>query len=83
MVDTVFYMSFCDPDLPEGTQFLGGLIVAAETLDTALTVSWLTGCNPGGEVEIAGPLPVEAFRPEYIGRLLNRAEIEAAARKPH
>lgn len=44
------WMSFCDPDKPEGTQFLGVAIVEAFDLGEAMTIAWRRGCNPGGEV---------------------------------
>lgn len=43
-------MSFCDPNKPEGSQFLGACVVEASNLRDAIQVSWEYGCNPGGEV---------------------------------
>lgn len=40
-----FYLSFTDRG-----SFLGALIITAATLEDAITVSWMTGLNPGGAV---------------------------------
>lgn len=45
-----WWMSFCDPDKPEGTQFLGAAIIKADNHFDMMTRSWLLGLNPGGEV---------------------------------
>lgn len=50
MPTTTFWMSFSDPTRPEGQQFLGVVLVDAESLSEAITWAWLTGCNPGGEI---------------------------------
>jgi hypothetical protein len=51
---THFWMSFCDPDLPEGSQFLGVAIVEAKDERTAIVTAWDQNCNPGGEVALFG-----------------------------
>ncbi len=45
-----YWLSFCDPDRPTGSQFLGAAIVAASGEIEAVKVSHVLGCNPGGEV---------------------------------
>ena len=70
-----FWLSFCDPQLPEGLRFLGACIVRAEGPANALAEAWRAGCNPGGEaqtIELPGTLP--SCWPRY--RLLSKAEIE-------
>lgn len=47
---TLWWLSFCDGRLPKGSQFLGACVVCAPDFLTAVTVSHLYGCNPGGEV---------------------------------
>lgn len=75
-----WYLSFCDPDLPKGTQFLGGCYVQAASLADAITASWEAGCNPGGEVK-AVDIPIEVWAefspvtPEDCYRLLTREEL--------
>jgi hypothetical protein len=72
-----WWLSFADPDLPEGEQFLGAAIVKAADEAAAMTISHFLGINPGGEVAIMGPLPVdERWRHYPIGELMSRAEIE-------
>lgn len=69
-----FWLSFCDPDRPEGSRFLGVSIVKANSFDEALGWASFLKCNPGGEV--AGttldgpPVPVT-----YLGRLLSKADL--------
>jgi hypothetical protein len=81
----LWWMSFVDPDLsapPEDQRpgtggFLGVAIVQADTIEDAMTVSHVTGVNPGGQISIAGPIPAECIAPEWRGRLLTAAEAEA------
>jgi hypothetical protein len=69
------YLSFADGTRPEGTQFLGAVIVRAHGTGDAISQAWKRGINPGGEVKsaIAPPEfePPEAFR----DRLLSRDDI--------
>ena len=71
----MFWLSFCDPDAPEGEQFLGGALVDAADEFSAVVLAHRLGVNPGGEVmmvNITGaPVPEE-----YVGRLLSRREID-------
>jgi hypothetical protein len=72
-------MSFADPELPTGTQFLGGCYVQADSLHDVVTCSHKLGINPGGEIvidEVPQDL-IEEHVAEYDRhRLLSRAEIE-------
>lgn len=78
---TWFYLSFADPHRPEGTQFLGGLYIEAKTLPEALTASHVRGLNPGGGVQVVGPIPDEMMDKNVPvadrHRLLSRKELEA------
>ena len=71
-----YWLSFCDPDLPNGQQFLGVALVPAEDFIDAIQRSRRLGCNPGGEVRVM-ELP-RGFNPplEFVGRLLDRAGVE-------
>ena len=75
--DPLWWLSFCDPDAPEGSQFLGVVITQAPDLECAVTRSHVLGVNPGGEIQIAGPLPEGSIGPEWRDRLLTRAEAES------
>lgn len=83
--DPLWWLSFCDPDKappleeqrPGGPSFLGAVIIQAPTLAAAITRSHVLRVNPGGEVKIAGPLPVWAVAAENRDRLLSAAEIDA------
>lgn len=78
------WMSFVDPSRsapPEEQQpgtggFLGVAIVQADSLEDAMTLSHVTGINPGGEVGIAGPIPAHMIAAEWRGWLLTAAEAE-------
>jgi len=60
-----FWLSFCDPDRPKGTQFLGALVAEGDDFIEAVRESHLRGVNPGGEVlsvELPETVEVEAHR---------------------
>lgn len=73
-----FYLSFADPDLPKGSQFLGACYVEADSEVQAVRTAHARGCNPGGEVLI-GEVPTvyleEHVLPEDRYRLLTRDEL--------
>jgi hypothetical protein len=70
-----WWLSFADPDKPEGEQFLGGLFLRGHTLPAVITESHLRGLNPGGEVQVV-ELPPELEVPEkWAERLLSREEV--------
>lgn len=77
-------LSFCDPDVPPadppvpgGPSWLGTCVVEATGPALAVARAWAVGANPGGEVQIAGPLPLGSIGPEWMDRLLTRDEVEA------
>lgn len=75
----LWWLSFADPHRPKGEQFLGVSIIEAPGFGAATLTAHILGCNPGGEVQ--GLEIHERFHhvltPDYIGRLLTRAEIDA------
>jgi hypothetical protein len=78
--DEWFYVSFADPDLPIGQQFLGAIYVRGYTLEGAITRAHLLGINPGGEAQAYGPFDVLTLA-EHVPegdreRLLTREETE-------
>lgn len=72
----LWWLSFADPDLPTGSQFLGALVIPAAGYMLALSLASLLGLNPGGEVQGVGPLPLWAIDSKWHGRLLSRAEVD-------
>ena len=69
----------CDPDgqgKPGGPGFLGVSIVAANSYLEAVRTAHHRGCNPGGQVQGFGPIPVTAVPERYLHRLLTFAEGE-------
>lgn len=80
MIDKLpyFWLSFADPDLPKGKQFLGVIVIKAIDFLDAIKEASGKGINPGGEVvgnEVVGDLA--KIPEEYIGRLLTRDEAQA------
>lgn len=76
---TWWYMSFADPDLPKGSQFLGGAIVKAQGVATAHIEVNRLGINPGGEVMFMQVPPDVQVNEDYVNRLLTREEVESDA----
>ena len=80
MSDTPWWwMSFADPDLPEGSRFLGVAIVQVPHVAAALTRSHRLGINPGGEVQLA-MVPEDllwAIKPREFDRRLDASEAKA------
>lgn len=86
--DDLWYLSFCDPEVaatipkseqrPGGPSWLGACIVPGFGEIDAIRNAHALGCNPGGQVATLGPFPPAAIKPDYIGRLLNAEEAEAA-----
>lgn len=67
-----WWLSFCDPSRPAGTQFRGVAIVDAPNLAFAIHEAWALGVNPGGEVLA---WEVEGIPDEFVGRLLSKEEL--------
>lgn len=77
-----WWLSFIDPERPEGTRFLGVCIVQGATGMAAVSRSHDLGVNPGGQVmmvpvddEFVDPL----FREQWCDRLLGKSEAELLA----
>lgn len=74
MEDALWWISFIDPERPEGTRFVGVCIVKAPGPTTALQEAWFQKCNPGGEASINGPLPLGGIDDEFLNRVLTKDE---------
>jgi hypothetical protein len=72
----LWWLSFVDTSRPEGDRFLGVCIVEAVGPVSAVGVAHARGCNPGGEVGITGPAPLELWPSDLRNRLLTREEAE-------
>ena len=72
---TWWYLSFADPDLPRGSQWLGGIYVEASGFLHAIAKAHELKANPGGCVK-GWELPPERLRvlPEFTNRLLTSKE---------
>lgn len=62
-----FWLSYADPERPQGEQFLGIAIVEGVNMRHATIVASLQGLNPGGECRL-WQLPGELVG--FTGRLL-------------
>ena len=79
--DSLYWLSFADGKLPNGSQFLGGAFVRAKTMAEALRDAHRDGINPGGEVQSIhcpdGNDPTgKRIEDSDIGRLMQRDECE-------
>src|SRR3990167_2543853 len=54
----LWYLSFADPMLPRGTQFLGATVIEGWDIVSAASNAYLLGINPGGEV-MGIPIPLD------------------------
>lgn len=76
------WLSFADGALPEGTQFLGVVIVRAPNFIMAVQLAHLMKINPGGEVK-GLPIPNDMkIHPTWVNVLLTRAECERFDQDP-
>lgn len=69
-----WWLSFADPERPEGERFLGAAIVFGPSFEGAVLLSRILRINPGGEVQgmgiVEGRVPAGPWRE----RLLSKAE---------
>lgn len=75
---TWYWLSFVDPDGPEGDRFLGVSIVQAADERQSLRVARELGCNPGGEVMVFEYASEDLFElpdASLLGRLLSAEEL--------
>jgi hypothetical protein len=66
-----------DEQVPGSGGFLGVAIVRANGPIDAVKRAWTLGINPGGEVQIIGPGPADAYPDEVLHRLLTAEEAKA------
>lgn len=83
MKTKAYWLSFADPDLPKGSQFLGVCIVEVDSAHNsvkatadAVAKAREVGANPGGEVQ--GFILEQYPHSSWMNRLLSRAEIAKA-----
>lgn len=67
----IYWLSFVDPDLPEGSRFLGVSLVPARNMLQAIRRAHRHGCNPGDEVASQWiPEGAVEIPDAYLNRLL-------------
>lgn len=69
-----WWMSFVDPDRPEGERFLGACIVQAHGPVTAGIESHAQKCNPGGQSRSL-PFPPRVDASEWANTLLSCEDV--------
>jgi hypothetical protein len=77
--EVFWWLSFCDPDKPTGSQFIGVIVVKAHGLTDALTKCNAMMINPGGEVKGFEIPDTEETRkrlvPEVLNKLITREDM--------
>lgn len=61
---------------PGGDAFLGVAIVEATGFYHAVMRTHELGINPGGEIQVIGPIPPGTYPPEFFDRLLSFDEVK-------
>lgn len=69
-----WWLSFCDPNLPEGTQFLGAVCIDARGVADATHRVNMMGLNLGGEIMFVKIPDGKRVREDYCNRVLNKEE---------
>jgi len=73
----MYWLSFADPELPKGSQFLGVVIVRSNDFITAVAYTHAKGINPGGEVRgVEFPDDARPIPEDMIDCLLSYEDIE-------
>jgi hypothetical protein len=68
------WMSFCDPDMPRGKNFLGVIIADTDDIDVAIQVTHHLGINPGGEV-LTVPISSSSIMKEHLYVLMSHDDL--------
>lgn len=71
------WMSFCDPERPKGSQFIGVIIMREKGIAHAINRTWAMGINPGGEV-MSYETDDSDILPEHFNKLLTKDELVKA-----
>lgn len=76
-----FWLSFCDPNRPRGSQFLGACLVRGWDFLDAVQSAWAHKCNPGGECQ---GYELAQAPPDWFPtcQLLSKAQIDALENTP-
>lgn len=74
-----WWLSFVDPDRPEGQRSLGVAIVQGADIGEVASNAWALDCNPGGEVAGAELPDALLPAPEHLNRLHGPADARELA----
>lgn len=75
-VEDIWWLSFCDPGKPKGSQFLGIVVTRALGFVSALEKARELGVNPGGECR-GYVTDMKGLTEAHFDRLLSKAELDA------
>ena len=70
-----WWLSFVDNRRPQGQRFLGATIVVAADVKDAVQEARRLGINPGGEVSLIEFPAAVPPNPNWINRLVSKAEL--------
>jgi hypothetical protein len=73
-----WWLSFADPDRPEGERFLGVAIVEGDDAMDAMQTAWNLGCNPGGEILATQYRAKDSLSDDWINLLLSEDDLRKA-----
>ena len=73
-----WWLSFVDNRRPQGQRFLGATIVVAADVKDAVQEARRLGINPGGEVSLIEFPAAVPPNPNWVNRLVSRAELNMA-----
>lgn len=72
----IWWLSFADPAKTKGDQFLGVVIVDANSFEDAIKTAWRLEINPGGEcMGLELPEEARAEHASYMNRLIGINEV--------
>ena len=70
----VMWLSFCDPDKPKGSQFLGVIVIRALGLSDAILKTHSMGINPNGQI-MSYVMDDDEIKPEHFNQLLSAEQL--------
>lgn len=73
-VERVMWLSFCDPEKPKGSQFLGVIVINALGLSDAILKTHALGINPNGAI-LSLMMDDDEIKPEHFNKLLSAKQL--------
>jgi len=73
-IERIMWLSFCDPDKPAGSRFLGVIVTKALGLSDAILKTHALGINPSGEI-MSYVMDEYEIKPEHFDQLLTADQL--------